>query len=95
MPISTFELSSLLTVNGGDGSDGFVINGANPGDWAGRAVSAAGDVNNDGIDDILIGSYPATGGAGESYVVFGQNNTTPFAASLELSALNGTNGFER
>ncbi len=43
-------------------------------DFFGYAVSCAGDVNGDGIDDILIGAYGNnTGGndAGETYLFFG------------------------
>ena len=64
-------------------------------DRSGTSVSAAGDVNGDGIDDFIIGADGADPngniGAGESYVVFGSN--AGFGASLELSALDGTNGF--
>ena len=53
----------------------------------------AGDVNGDGIDDLIVGAPEPTDGtvAGESYVVFGTD--TGFAASLDLSALDGSNGF--
>jgi len=85
---ASLELADL------DGSNGFVINGVEAADASGYSVSAAGDVNGDGIDDVIIGSY-ATGPNGmnrdESYVVFGQNGG--FSASLELSSLNGVNGF--
>ncbi|MDX1400619.1 MAG: cadherin domain-containing protein [Kiloniellales bacterium] len=82
-----FELSSL------DGSNGFVLNGIDAGDLSGFSVSSAGDVNGDGIDDLIIG---ADGGdangvvSGESYVVFGGQ---AFGASFELSSLDGSNGF--
>ena len=77
-----------------NGSNGFVINGIDAGDSSGRSVSGAGDVNGDGIDDLIIGEggsglYDRT--LGESYVVFGQ--TSGFSSSLDLSTLNGTNGF--
>ena len=86
----TFELSSLK------GNNGFAINGINGFDYSGISVSAAGDINGDGIDDVMIGAFLAAGNgntapAGESYIVFG--STGPFNASLELSALNGSNGF--
>ncbi len=44
------ELSSL------DGSNGFVLNGVTTLDLSGYSVSTAGDVNGDGVDDLLIGA---------------------------------------
>ena len=82
---ASLELSSL------DGSNGFLLSGIDANDYSGRAVSAAGDVNGDGFGDLLIGAYRADSQAGESYVVFGASGG--FSASLELSALDGSNGF--
>ncbi|WYL95077.1 MAG: hypothetical protein HEQ35_15580 [Gloeotrichia echinulata IR180] len=87
---SNIELSTL------NGSNGFKINGVSPDDRSGYAVSSAGDINGDGLDDLLIGSYFASPNgisyAGQSYVVFGSRNG--FAANLDLSTLNGSNGFK-
>jgi VCBS repeat-containing protein len=74
-----------------DGTNGFVINGIDVNDRSGGSVSSAGDVNGDGIDDLIIGAAGADSSSGESYVVFG--SATGFDASLDLSALDGTNGF--
>lgn len=78
-----------------NGANGFRIAGAAAGDIAGYSVASAGDVNGDGVDDILIGAIAANtpGGvsAGASYVVFGR--TSGFGSTVELSALNGSNGF--
>ncbi len=72
-----------------DGSDGFAIHGEAASDEAGTSVSS-GDVNGDTIPDVVIGA--PFGPSDAAYVVFGSTN--PFAATLELSALDGTNGFK-
>ncbi len=85
----TLALSSL------SGSDGFRLDGAAAADLSGFSVSAAGDINGDGIGDLIVGAADADPNgnsfAGSSYVVFGK--TSPFAATLALSALNGSDGF--
>ena len=49
------------------------------------SVSGAGDINGDGVADLIIGAYGANSYAGASYVVFGKpgiggsgNNTIEF-----------------
>ena len=77
-----------------DGSNGFAINAEFMRDLSGFSVSSAGDINADGIDDVIVGSpgsnQPAED-AGRSYVIFG--TSAPFSASFDLDNLNGLNGF--
>jgi hypothetical protein len=44
------------------------------------AVSTAGDVNGDGLDDLIVGAFQASpsskSNAGKSYVVFGKADNT-------------------
>ncbi|MBN9564649.1 MAG: FG-GAP repeat protein [Alphaproteobacteria bacterium] len=82
---AVFNLSSL------DGQNGFILNGFRMPGSVGYSVSAAGDVNGDGIDDIIIGAPYVAVGIGQAYVVFG--NKGPFNASFDLRHLNGQNGF--
>ncbi|MBU1190020.1 MAG: integrin alpha [Gammaproteobacteria bacterium] len=90
---ATIELDQLT------GSNGFRIDGVSTFDRSGRAVAGAGDINGDGIDDLLIGAYYADpndlSNAGSSFVVFGRNTAAvgEFSRSLALSSLNGSNGF--
>ena len=83
-----FGKASGTTVDLADlGDDGFRIDGVDDGDRAGRSVSGAGDVNGDGLDDLIVGAQ-STGKSGRSYVVFGKStNTTVNLAFLATDGL--------
>jgi hypothetical protein len=72
-----------------NGTNGFTINGITAGDDTGFAV-ASGDINGDGIADVLVGAINTNGNAGSAFIVFGGTGTWP--ASMNLSALNGSTG---
>jgi len=66
---TSVELSAVAA-----GIGGFALNGEAAGDQSGRSVSGAGDVNNDGFDDLIVGvpsADPNGESSGKSYVVFG------------------------
>jgi hypothetical protein len=68
---------------------GFVINGAKAEDLSGWSVSSAGDVNGDGLDDLIIGAiWAGKEKAGKSYVVFGKKS----GAAIDLSAIDLVSG---
>jgi len=88
MATTVIDLSRL------NGNDGFRLDGAAQYDYSGRSVSNAGDVNGDGFDDVIIGASgadPNGKGSGSSYIVFGKSSG--FEASMNLSRLDGSNGF--
>ncbi|RMB12233.1 FG-GAP repeat protein [Eilatimonas milleporae] len=91
----TGNFSSDLDLSDLNGNNGFVVNGINPGDFLGDAVSTAGDINNDGIDDLIIGApltdVDSINSAGASYVIFGKGEG--FDTFIDLTALDGNNGF--
>jgi hypothetical protein len=84
-----------VALSGLDGSNGFKLSGVADIDRPGISVSGAGDVNGDGFADLIIGAQGAKESGidrGAAYVVFGKAGG--FGASVELSALNGSNGFK-
>lgn len=91
-PGATIDLATL------NGSNGFVLTGTNLPASArlGQSVSTAGDVNGDGIEDLIVGSglNSLTGNTQASaFVIYGRQAPQSFTATLDVSALNGTNGF--
>ncbi len=86
--LSPFELNDI------NGNNGFAINFDLPNGGNAFTVNGKGDINNDGIDDLIIGAPSASltnTFAGAAYVVFGQSQNFPDI--VNLSALDGTNGF--
>lgn len=89
---------AMIDLTALDGTDGFVINGATARGMAGSDVAPAGDINGDGIDDLLIGTEFENGpgfndptGFTEFYVLFGSSNLVQ--PSVDVTSLDGTNGF--
>src|SRR4051794_20607997 len=86
---ATIDLAAL-------GSGGFKINGAVATDaltssFSAEGVGAAGDVNGDGLADVIVGAGSANNngaGSGSAWVVFGKASST----AVDLAAL-GSAGF--
>jgi len=88
-----------------DGVTGFRIQGIAAGDRAGTSVSGAGDLDNDGHADLLIGSPLADvtdalgtlhSDAGQVHVVYGIYalvEESGFGSELALAGLDGSQGF--
>ncbi len=86
--------AATLALDGLSTSAGFAFNGLAAGDTLGIALAGAGDINGDGLADIIIGASAAApngNGSGSSYVVFGR--TGPFTGDFDLTTLDGNNGF--
>lgn len=79
---------SLRADYGADGSAGAALFGTLPEEHAGEVIAAAGDVNGDGYDDLLVGA-PGAAAAGNAsgrvFLVFG--GPDPITATADLDAL--------
>ncbi len=77
-------LASPFNVGAVNGTNGFHISPP-VGEVAGRVTAAAGDVNGDGLGDLILGGEDA------AYILFG--SAAGFPPDLDLGLLDGTNGF--
>ena len=86
---ATFNLNSL------NGSNGFEVSGLPTDIQFGAETQFIGDINNDGLEDLAIGSGNATVNgfqlSGSAYIIFGSSN--PYPNPFDLTTLDGTNGF--
>jgi len=79
--LSTTTLTPLstgftITTNGG-GADKF-----------GYSVSTAGDINNDGYDDIIIGAYAKNTAQGAAYIIYGGKKSSMSNIDLSTTSLH-------
>jgi len=73
---------------------GFMLNGNDTNNAVGYSVSRAGDVNNDGYDDIIIGAPLINGAQGAVYVIYGGEQSAFLDIDLSTTSLNPlTTGF--
>jgi len=88
----------LLSING---DNGFIINGKDLGYFTGWSVSDAGDVNNDGTSDLIIGAPGADlngiRDTGEVYIVYGRDDFDQFLDLDKMTTAEGVTieGYEQ
>ena len=78
---SPFDLTTL------NGLNGFAVQGVAEMGALGKSVSRAGDINGDGVSDLVLAAPEANSNIGTSYVIFGSRE--PFNASFNLNNLLG------
>jgi hypothetical protein len=75
------------------GNGGFVINGQSANDFSGFSVASAGDVNGDGLADLIVGAPSSDpnslSDAGRSYVIFGGTSGPFIDTSVDWLGTSG------
>lgn len=89
-PLSLGDLNAKLDLNvtATDTKTTLLLNGSLPNQMAGTAAAAIGDINNDGVDDLMV----TAPNAAQLYAMYGH----PWLAddgSLKLADMSGDNGF--
>lgn len=85
--------------SGENGDTLYVLTGAAPGDQFGSAVGSAGDVNQDGYDDMLVGAWGSDAGgdfSGQAYLFYGGPGPFPIhiaAADADWTVAGGGYGY--
>ena len=69
-PKSTMTNILLATQTLDPQNTGFMITGNAAADYFGISVRTAGDINNDGYDDIIVGAYYKNSQRGAAYVIY-------------------------
>lgn len=94
--IGTNGVLELATL---DADHGLVINGTlstGNADYLGGSVASAGDVNGDGIQDIIIGAAiegtAYNGGIGRAYLIWGKDGGLSATGIMNMSSLNISQG---
>jgi len=88
--MANIDLSTALNPH----TTGFMITGNAAGDYFGWALSTAGDINNDGYDDIIIGAHQKNGYQGAAYVIYGRPKSSITNINLSTQTLDPhTTGF--
>ncbi len=71
------------------------INGVTDYDYTGTSVSASGDLDHDGYDDIVIGACQCGGGNGKTYVIYGSSSLSSTINLSSAITLTGEQNFDK
>merc|ERR1712072_835916 len=90
-------LANLITGRKGEYKEGHAYRFIPTTRCAWFSCRRSGDINNDGLDDILIGASNGldrtASEPGTAYVVFGSASLVPAHASIDVRMLDGSDGF--
>jgi len=90
---ASFTNINLASTTLNPASTGFTIKGAASGDFFGNSVSTAGDINNDGCADLIIGANKKSSQRGTVYVIYGKASPANIDLSSSTALTPATTGF--
>lgn len=96
LPLTVFDGSSGLIT----GTNGFQVIGPGADAELGTSVALVGDINGDGLGDVLVGAPKVAGAAGRAYLIWGrrqyapQFNASSLIGSTNAVVINGANALD-
>ncbi|MGD8781294.1 MAG: T9SS type A sorting domain-containing protein [Ignavibacteria bacterium] len=93
---STYKGRAYIFYGGSDmdNSADVIITGEKLAHHLGWSASSAGDINNDGINDIIIGAYGYSNSTGRTYIFYGGSLSPTIIASSANVIITGKENFQ-
>eukprot|EP01038_Epipyxis_sp_PR26KG_P004903 gene4903-6864_t len=83
------DIMSGINLSGIGVTKGYIIHGPSSSSNFGSQCSTAGDFNNDGLDDILVGCSECIDYAGSAYLIYGSRNSSGSLSVLRMTSMDG------
>ena len=82
---AAFVIPGPITSDTELGTAGIAILGTTTDEQVGWSVAGAGDVDNDGYNDILVGAYGRASGTGAAYLAYGPFTSTHYSTTMDIT----------
>ena len=91
---AAFVVPGPITSDAELGSAGIAILGTTASEQVGWSVAGAGDVDNDGYDDVLVGAYGRSSSKGAAFLAYGPFTSVHYSTTMDITMPGEATGDE-